>query len=262
MPNKDINEVPFVRRYEHAFKDPKTNRWYIENSLTTLGESDYISEVNSELWNTQLEENKEIARLRKRKLFYISNILVIKDSENPENNGKVFKFKFGQKIFDKIVAATKPDESLGEQAINPFDPHTGANFSIKQKKVMNFPNYDESKFGSSQPLCGGKEKEMSEILSQCYDLSLEIAPEKFKSYADLKKRFLFVIGQEESTKGKPTQGRVNQASQDDFDAGDAELSKLAEMASTPPKKSGPPLPVMDSGAGDDDDAAFFKSLID
>lgn len=255
LPNKTVEDIPFVRLYTHSFKDPSTQRWYIENSLSTLGLQDYIADVNRELWNTGLDENKKIVSLRKRKLNYISNILVIKDQENPENEGKVFLFKFGKKIFDKIVSAAKPDEDLGEDPINVFDPEEGADFLLRMTIVANFPNYDTSKFSGKKPIAGGKKK-IDEVLSQCYKLEDEVAADKFKTPEELKKKFLWVTGGEDAHKS---------AAAADYDK---ELDSLAQIAAeeapahkaaaktTAPKKA-PPVVT----APDEDEEAFFNSLV-
>lgn len=253
LPNKDVSDIPFVRLYTHSFKDPSTNRWYIENSLSTIGKQDYIGTTNSELWNSGLDSDKELARARKRKLNYICNILVVKDLGNPENDGKVFLFKFGRKIFDKIIEAAKPDESLGEEAVNVFDPTEGADFSLKQTVVANFPNYDQSKFGSKKAIAGGA-KRIDEVLSKCFDLNLEVALDKFKSEADLEKKFLWVTGAEDSNKAK-------KAAAENYDAELDELTKIAAEPTPAPKakKVAPPMPVED--ASPDDDEKFFASLL-
>jgi hypothetical protein len=254
LPNKQIDDFPFVRVWTHSFKNEENNRWYIENSLSTIGEQDYIGTLNSELWNTGLEENKEICRKQKRKLNYIANILVIKDLGNPSNNGKVFKYKFGAKIFEKIIGAAKPDESLGETPINAFDTIGGAEFLLKQAQVAGFPNYDASKFNSAKPLFDGDEKKIQEVLDQCFDLNLEIAPEKFKSPEDLKKKYLWVMGLSESGAAKPKQSKEV----------DEELDMLTKMAAEPAKKvepkKAPPMPTMDA-SDDSDDDKFFASLL-
>lgn len=255
LPNKEITDIPFVRLYTHSFKDPSTNRWYIENSLSTLGEQDYIADVNRELWNSGLEANKKIASSRARKLNYISNILVIKDQENPENEGKVFKFKYGKKIFDKIVSAAKPDEDLGEDPINVFDPEEGADFLLRMTIVAGFPNYDTSKFSSKKPIAGGKKK-IDEVLSQCYKLEDEVTPDKFKSVEELKKKFLWVTGAD-AQKSTPT---------GDYDAELDELTKIANTTeeAKPSVKPAKPksVPVVQSVADDEEDSKFFQSLID
>ena len=253
LPNKEITDIPFVRLYTHSFKDPSTNRWYIENSLSTLGQQDYIADVNRELWNSGLEANKKLASSRSRKLNYISNILVIKDQENPENEGKVFKFKYGKKIFDKIVSAAKPDEDLGEEPINVFDPEEGADFLLRMTIVANFPNYDTSKFSSKKPIAGGK-KRIDEVLSQCYNLEDEVTPDKFKSPEDLKKKFLWVTGAD-AQKSTPAA---------DYDAELDELSKIANVPEEvkPTAKTVKPKSVPVVQAADEDDSAFFQSLID
>jgi hypothetical protein len=254
LPNKEITDIPFVRLYTHSFKDPSTQRWYIENSLSTLGLQDYIADVNRELWNTGLDENKKIVSLRKRKLNYISNILVIKDQENPENEGKVFLFKFGKKIFDKIVSAAKPDEDLEEEPINVFDPEEGADFLLRMTIVANFPNYDTSKFSGKKPIAGGKKK-IDEVLSACYKLEDEVAADKFKTPEELKKKFLWVTGGEDAQKSTPAA---------DYDKELDALAKIAEevpatkAAAKPaaPKKAPPAVT-----APDEDEEAFFNSLV-
>lgn len=267
LPNKNIEDIPFVRMYKHNFKNPATNRWYIENSLTTIGEQDYIAEVNKELWNTGLEENKKIVSSRKRKLQYIANILVVKDLGNPENDGKVFKYAFGPKIWDKIVAAAKPEEALGEEPISAFDPINGADFLLKMTYNAEAEqyNYDASKFNSKKPMFGGDDDKIEAVLAQCYDLNQEIAPDKFKSYEELKKKFLWVLGQEDKA-AKPSK-----AQQEQFDSDDDELAALAEMvkadkkAEEKPKtapakeRKSPPVPV--ASLDEDSDDEFFKELL-
>lgn len=254
LPNKDVSDIPFVRLYTHSFKDPSTQRWYIENSLSTIGKQDYIGTTNSELWNSGLEENKELARARKRKLNYICNVLVVKDLGNPENDGKVFLFKFGRKIFDKIIQAAKPDEDLGEEPVNVFDPSEGADFSLKQTVVSGFPNYDQSKFGSKKAIAGGQ-KRIDEVLAQCYDLNLEVAPDKFKTEAELEKKFLWVTGAEDTAKSKATAAKNY----------DDELDELTKIAAEPTpatkSKKSPPMPKVEDAEGDSDEE-FFKSLLD
>ena len=210
-----------------------------------------IGTVNSEMWNSGTEEGKELARSRKRKLNFISNILVIKDDEAPENVGKVFKFKFGQKIFSKIVAAAKPDESLGEEAVNVYDPELGADFLLKQTQVAGFPNYDQSRFGPKKAL--GNAKKIQEVLDQCFDINLEVAADKFKSPEELTKKFLWVTG-----------GDAVKAAEKEYDKELDELTKAAAHAEIPAPKStpkkGPPMPKAED-VSEDDDAAFFASLV-
>jgi hypothetical protein len=241
LPAKNLEDFPFVRMYSHAFKDPSTNQWYIENSLSTIGQVDYIAEVNRELWNTGIDSNKKISQRQKRKLQYVSNILVIKDPANPENNGKVFLFKYGKTIFDKIVGAAKPEAVENEdgemetaEAVNAFDPLDGASFSLKQTIVEKFPNFDGSTFLKKKPLFDGDEDKIEELFEGLFDLNLEIAPDKFKSYDDLKQRYLVVTGEAKSTpkgKGKP-------APKSDTEEALDEMETLA--AATPAKEKDKP----------------------
>ena len=190
LPAPEGEELPWAKLYTHAFQGP--GGWFIENSLTTLGQKDPVSEYNSQLWNSGLDADKEVARKQKRKLSYYSNIYVVKDPSNPANEGKVFLFKFGKKIFDKITAAMQP-EFEDETPINPFDFWAGANFKLKIKKVAGYWNYDSSEFDRPSVLLDDDDA-METIWKQEYSLAELIAPDQFKSYEDLKKRLDYVLG--------------------------------------------------------------------
>ena len=196
LPAPNGEDLPFVKLYSHAFQGP--GGWYIENSLTTLGQKDPLSELNSELWNNGTDAGKEIARKQKRKLTYVSNIYVVKDPTNPENEGKVFLFKYGKKIFDKITAAMQP-EFEDEEAIDPFDFWQGANFKLKAKNVAGYRNYDSSEFAASTPLLNDDDA-MEAIWKKQYSLAELIAPDQFKSYDELKKRLNYVLGSKGSNR--------------------------------------------------------------
>ena len=187
-PNED---VPWVRMWTHGFKGP--GGWYIENSLTTLSKEDPVSKANTALWNSGIESDKNIARDRKRKLNYYSNILVLEDSANAENEGKVFLFRYGKKIFEKITSVMNP-EFKDETPLNPFDFWEGANFKIKMRQVDGFANYDKSEFASVTPLCDGKDADLEEVWKQQYSLQELVDPESFKSYQELEARFNTVVG--------------------------------------------------------------------
>ena len=186
LPAPEGEELPWVKLWKHAFQGP-TGKWYIENSLTTLnGGKDPVSEYNSQLWNSGLESDKEIARKQKRKLEYYSNIYVVSDSKHPENEGKVFLFRYGKKIFDKMMAAMQP-EFEDETPINPFDFWEGANFKLKIRKVDGYWNYDASSFENVSPL-KDNDDELNTIWKNQYSLQEFLAPTNFKSYDELKKR--------------------------------------------------------------------------
>ena len=190
LPAPEGEELPWAKLYTHAFQG--TGGWYIENSLTTLGQKDPVSEYNSQLWNSGMESDKEVARKQKRKLSYYSNIYVVKDPTNPQNEGRVMLFKFGKKIFDKITAAMQP-EFEDETPINPFDFWAGANFKLKIKKVAGYWNYDSSEFDRQSALLDDDDA-MEAIWKQEYSLAELIAPDQFKSYDELKKRLDYVLG--------------------------------------------------------------------
>lgn len=191
LPGKNVDKTPWVRMYDHGFQGP-TGKWYIENSLTTIGQQDPVSEHNSRLWATDLEENKDKARSQKRRTKYYTNVLVIKDPNNPENEGQVKIFQFGQKIFDMVMAAMQP-EFADEDPVNPFDLIEGANFRIKIKMVGGYWNYDSSSFEKISPLAEDESK-LEAIFNAQYDVHELIAPENFKSYDELQTKLNDVLG--------------------------------------------------------------------
>ena len=193
LPAPENEDMPWAKLYTHAFK--VGGRWYIENSRTTIGEKDPVSEMNSELWNSGLESDKDIARDRKRKLSYISNILVLKDPGAPENEGKVFLYKYGVKIFNKIQEAMQP-EFDDEDPINPFDYWAGANFKLKVRKVGGYINYDKSEFESPSELLGGDDAKLEELWKTQHSLQAFVAPDQFKTYDELKKKLQDVVGED------------------------------------------------------------------
>jgi len=183
--------LPWVRVFDHGFQGP--GGWYIENSLTTLGQKDPVSEYNSILWNSGIEANKEIARKQKRRLKYISNILVVSDPKNPDNEGKVFLFKYGKKIFDKITEAMNP-QFEDEKAVNPFDFWAGANFKLKIRKFEGYPNYDKSEFDKPSALYDGDDTKLEKLWKSEYSLKDFLDPKHFKSYDELKTKLNRVLG--------------------------------------------------------------------
>ena len=190
LPAPDGEDLPFVKLYSHAFQGP--GGWYIENSLTTLGQKDPVSEYNTQLWNNGTDSGKETARKQKRKLTYTSNIYVVKDPANPENEGKVFLFKYGKKIFDKLTAAMQP-EFEDEEAIDPFDFWQGANFKLKAKNVAGYRNYDSSEFAAQSPLLDDDDA-LEALWKKELSLAEIVAADQFKSYDDLKRRLNYVLG--------------------------------------------------------------------
>lgn len=226
--------LPWVKVFNHGFQGP--GGWYIENSLTTLNQKDPVSEYNSQLWNSGIEANKEVARKQKRRLSYMANIYVVEDSKNPQNEGKVFLYKFGKKIFDKINEAMNPAFE-DEKPLNPFDMWAGANFKLKIRKVEGYQNYDKSEFESPSALLNDDDK-LEAIWKKEYSLKEFLAPENFKSYDDLKARLDKVLGVD----GAPIAAKTT-----------------VEQARAMPRKPAPA--VEDVGIVDDDaDLAYFSKL--
>ena len=192
LPAAEGMETPWIRYWDHGFKGP-TGQWYIEKSLTTIGQKDPVSELNSRLWNSGIEEDKETARKQKRRLHYTSNILVVNDPANPANNGKVFIYEYGKKIFDKIMDLMQP-QFPGEEPVNPFDFWNGADFELKIRNVAGYRNYDKSEFKSPASLYDADEVKLEATYNQLYDLTEFTDPANFKSYEELEARLGLVLG--------------------------------------------------------------------
>ena len=190
LPAPQGEDIPWARIWDHGFQGP--GGWYIENSLTTLGKKDPVSEYNSELWNNGTEQGKDVARKQKRRLSYYANILVVSDPANPGNEGKIFLYKFGKKIFDKINDQMNP-EFDDETPMNPFDLWEGANFKLRARQVAGFRNYDKSEFDTPSAL-SDDDAELEKIWNQEYSVQELLDPKHFKSYEDLKARLDKVLG--------------------------------------------------------------------
>lgn len=233
--------TPWIRYWDHAFKGP-TGQWYIEKSLTSIGKQDAIAEMNSKLWNSGIESDKAIVRGRKRNLRYVSNILVISDPANPENEGKVMLFRYGKKIHDKIMEAMDP-QFPDEKPIDPFNMWEGADFTLKIRKVEGYPNYDASSFKSPSAI-NGDEDYLESIYNQQYDLSEWTDPKNYKTYEELKERLDLVLG---LNKKDNTPSMKNE----DIDDG------IPQFNSTPEpdyrSASEPDIPTAESSMDDDDD---------
>ena len=256
LPAPDGEDMPFVKLYSHAFQGK--GGWYIENSLTTLNQKDPLSEYNSELWNNGTDAGKEQARKQKRKLSYIANIMVVKDPANPQNEGGVFLYKFGKKIFDKLMSAMQP-EFEDEDAINPFDFWEGANFKLKAKNVAGYRNYDSSEFGKVEALLDGDDDALEALWNKQHSLAELVAPDQFKSYDVLKKRLDQVLGLAAPTRRAP---------QEDVEDDTENTMAIEEQIKQAPsfKKAAPApapeLPAVSSGSDEEDDLAWFQSLAD
>ena len=239
LPAPDKETVPWAKLYSHAFQGP--GGWYIENSLTTIGDKDPVGEVNRRLWNSGEDADKETARKQKRKLSYYSNILVIKDPTHPENEGKVFLYKYGKKIHDKILAAMQP-EFQDEEPVNVFDLWEGANFKLKIKKVAGFWNYDSSEFDSVSAI-SADDDELEEIWKKEYSLESFTSRDQFKSYEDLERRLNLVLGiGQRPVTSTPT-------------VDDEEFEPI------PTPVAAAPSPVKEEAVVDDDDAlSYFAKL--
>ena len=237
------SDMPWIRVWNHAFQGP-TGQWFIENSLTTLNQTCPISEYNSQLWNSGVESDKEIARKQKRKLQYYANIYVVEDGMNPENNGKVMLYRFGKKIFDKLMEAMQP-EFPDDPQINPFDMWEGANFKLKIRKVDGYWNYDKSEFDSKSQL-KSTDDELEAIYKKTHSLNDFIAPSNFKTYDELKTRLDAVLSGTVATKTA---------------AAMVEAEETGNSVPFTPSFKSEAAPVMATANADEDDAmSYFEKL--
>jgi len=259
LPQTKDEDLPWVRLWSHGFKGP-TGKWYIENSLTTLNKPDPVSELNSELWNTGLDSNKKIASAQKRKLNYISNVLVISDPARPENEGKVFLYKYGKKIFDKINELMHPPEGAQYESINPFDFWTGSNFRLKISQVEGFRNYDKSTFevklvdGEPVPTTSPIAKTdaaIEEIWGMEFSLGEFVAETNFKSYDELKKKLDQVLGTTTATRTPEAKAKVEEKMAEE------PVEEAPEPKATPSKA--PKSAVVESD-DEEDTVGYFTSL--
>ena len=238
LPPVENEEVPWVRTFNHGFKG--TGGWFIENCPTTVGGKCPICEANSELWNSGSDSNKTLASSRKRKLSYTANILVIHDPKHPENEGKIFLYKFGKKIFDKIMEKLQPESNEYDptEPVNVFDFWKGANFKLRVRSVAGFVNYDKSEFDSPTPLLGGDDTKLEELWKKQYSLKAFLAPTEFKSYDELKTKFDSV-----------SRGSAAPKSAEDVDI-EEEVNKFGSPAtkSKPAPKLAEKKPAYDDGA--------------
>ncbi len=247
LPSPDGEDIPWAKLYSHAFQGP--GGWYIENSLTTNGGKDPVSDYNRELWNSGNESDKDTVRKQKRKLSYYSNVYVVKDQVNPQNEGKVFLFKYGKKIFDKVMEAMQP-EFEDETPINPFDFWQGANFKLKIVKKDGYWNYDKSEFDAVSPLLDDDDA-LEALWKKEYSLAAVTAPDQFKTYDVLEKRLKYVLGQ-----GRPAPRRLDEELEDESEGRgsfkpDFKSRKAEETVTA----------AVSSSSEDEDDAlSYFQKL--
>ena len=261
LPAPDGEDTAFVRLFRHAFKGP-SGQWYIENSRSTLGngEKDPVGEMNSRLWNETDDDNspqRKQARAQKRKLEYISNIYVVKDPGNPDNEGKVFLYKYGKKIWDKIQGAMYP-EFEDEEGFNPFDLWEGADFKLKIRQVEGYRNYDKSEFDRPSALFNDDDK-LEGVWKQEHSLAELVALDKFKSYDELAKRLSQVLG----TPAQQSRAqRAEDLSQDDAPAYQPRERKSAAPRELPSASDDDAAPWSKNDDSNDggDDLAFFERL--
>ena len=241
------DELPWVRIYSHGFQGP-TGKWYIEESLSTIGLDDPVGQLNSKLWNSGIEADKEIARKQKRKLSYIANVLIVSDPKHPELEGQVKLFKFGKKIYDKIMDKARPTFE-DEDPVNVFDLWDGADFKLRMRKVEGYPNYDQSTFMAPAPVCGGDEEEILKIVNAQYLLKDFLDPKNFKSYEELSRKLASVL----DGGNTPITTAANIAQDDDYVPPKREEPKKAAVKIAP-------APTVDEDDDGDDAMAYFRKI--
>lgn len=247
LPGDAEAPTPWVRYWDHAFKGP-TGQWYIEKSLTTLGQQDPLSELNSKMWNSGIEADKATVRQRKRNLRYVANVLIISDPSAPENEGQVKLYRFGKKIFDKIMDSMQP-QFPDEAPVNPFDMWEGADFTVKIRKVEGYPNYDASTFKA--PSAIGADEMMEELYSKQHDMSEFTDPKNYKTYDELKSRLAMVLGEQAPRTQKQSAALELDDEIPEFD------SKPAASAPSAPQ---PEIATAESSMDEDDTMKYFAKL--
>ena len=248
LPASKGEEMPFVRLWDHGFQGP-TGLWYIENSLTTLNQDDPVSEFNSKLWNSGVESDKDTARKQKRRLKYTANVYIVKDGGNPENEGKVFMYQFGKKIFDKLNDLMNPTFE-DEEPTNPFDLWEGANFRLKIRKFEGYPNYDKSEFDPASPLSEDDEV-LERVWGEQHSLQEIVSEGNFKSYSELKTKLYRVLDLQNDA---PTASAAVTETADELD-----LSSMTMDTAEPTMAAAEPS-VGSTAGDDDDDLSIFKEL--
>ena len=255
LPAPEGCELPWAQVWSHAFQG--TGGWLIDNCLTTLGQQCHVCEKNRVLWNSGSDRDKEEARKQKRKLSYYANIYVVRDPANPDNEGKVFLYKFGKKIYDKILAAMQP-EFEDETPINPFDFWTGANFKLKLVKKDGYWNYDKSEFAAPSPLLDGDDDELERIYKSLSNLNDFTDPKEFKSYDDLKKRLEYTLGLRGTPKNQDPEVVAEEEDWERERRGESTSSSSSRSASYDDVSS---ISSSSSNDEDEDDAlSYFQKL--
>lgn len=242
------DEEAYIEVYSHAFTGT-TGKWLIEKCPTTIGQPCPVCDENRTLWSNGKEtvvRGNDDSPGRKRKLNYYSNVYIIDDPVNPENNGQVKLYKYGVKILDKIKMAIKP-ASKRKRPLEVFDMFMGADFNIVINKKGKYWNYDDSEFLDPEPLFDGDEDKLEEVYNSLYDLTELINPSTFKSKDELQARLDMVDGrtyqpkrvnpeleeelEEEYNTAKSVSSSIISNDDDDDDTNDylARFAKLAEL---------------------------------
>jgi hypothetical protein len=246
--------IGFIRYWDHGFQGP--GGWYIEKSLNSIGAEDPVAKYNTKLWNSSSDDTspeRRQAREQKRRLHYVSNIYVIKDSGNPENEGKVFRFRYGAKIWNKINDLMYPQFD-DEKAINPFDLWEGANFRLKVRIVEGYTNYDKSEFDTSSALFDD-DTELENVYQKQYPLKSILDPKNYKSYDELEAKLYKVLGLNSSgINDKPKKTADDEMNDVDLDVSNLGKSQPEKSSKS---KAAPEPEVADD---EDDDLAFFQNL--
>ena len=188
LPKHADDELPWVTYYSHGFQGDN-GRWLIDNCPSSLNQPCPVCEATRKLYQGT-DDDKKIGAKRKRRQHYVSNIMVISDPKNPDNNGKVMPFKYGKKIFEKMMGAVQPTFE-DEAPVNIFDLWEGAAFKLRMRKVEGYPNYDQSAFEAPSEIADSDDAIVA-IMNKVTPLNVVLAPAKFKSYDELSKKLVSV----------------------------------------------------------------------
>jgi gp32 DNA binding protein like len=275
LPAPQGEEFPYVRVYSHNFRG-NGGKYFNELSLSTIGKRDALGLLNWKLWNSGIESDKALASKMKRKVEHTANVLVINDTANPDNNGKVFLMKYGPQIHEIMDTAMFPPEGSVDAPLNPFDPWEGADFVFRVygKKIPDsrtgqptiVPSYEKSSFKS--PSAIGSDEKIEEIWSKCYPLQPFIAPELFLSEEEFKKKLFDVLGPTIGSGIPVVEGWVAPSQHQVENRGVAPKQKEELFDDTPPFDIDEPSPpkqtkntVATISNDSDDDIEFLKGLL-
>jgi len=143
IPNISNPKEPFIKKYVYWLDDPITGEKFSVDCPSNVGKPSILQELFFKYNSSKSYEEKEYAKYFKRSLSCYALIQIVKDDNDPESEGKLKIFRFGQKIYNMIKGENQPEIN---ENLDPFHPIIGRNLYLVVTKVANNNNYDQSKF--------------------------------------------------------------------------------------------------------------------